>query len=414
MAELLIHAGHNEHRVAADLLAPRLYWGGGGAPISRLVVDALTARSQSEFGRAANDAGAPLLVDPMTLPLQYGAHPENSWMQLPYASVEPVQPEALRDLGRRRELVAATVEEQLHLGASMVIPPYFYAKGPHDPWFSLNLALLRDTAQYLAERHVGISMFPIFCGRAQEFTRAEAWSSGLETFVEMARAVGAEMMAVSLSPVGGQKSDKYAKVLNYFGALLRVRAMGMRVIAWQQGIFGAGLVAAGIDGYSTGMGKLEATKASDDARRRRRPPREKGGDGESSGGAYKGLYLDVLGHSVPFAAGETLFAHERLRTQLICEDEICCPSWSDTLERPREHAIRSRARQLSAVGEQPRASWRLTQIVSDAETALNVAKQANEVLDGSSHKFRVKTQQIESLRDVAAHLRQMNIGTATA
>ncbi|HWH31871.1 MAG TPA: hypothetical protein VNU01_04305 [Egibacteraceae bacterium] len=409
MSELLIHATHNEHRVVADLLAPRGSWR-TEAPMARLVVDAVTALGQEEFAKAAGDNGVPLVVDPMTLPLPHGAHPADSWMQLPYARAEGRTALSLRDPAARWELVSQTVELQIDLGATMLVPAHVYATSPGDPWHLINLALLRDTAQYVAEHHAGMSLLPVLCGQADGFTRVASWRDGVDRFADMAASVGAGTVAVSMSPVGGVASDKYDKTLRYFSTLLHLQQRGVRVIAWHQGVFGAGLIAAGVHGYSTGIGKLETSKAATQARGRLR-----GRSDDGDGGSYKGLYLDAFGHSVPFHAGERLLHHEVLRPQLMCaDDEGCCASWSETLEHPREHAVRARARQRALLDGQPRSTWRLTQLVREAESAVNVAKQANQVLEAAGEKFRVKLVQLESLRDVAEHLRQVAIGAATA
>ena len=98
----------------------------------------------------------------------------------------------------------------------------------------------------------------------------------------------------------------------------------------------------------------------------------------------------------------------------MCEDEGCCASWSNSLDKPLEHAVRSRARQLAVLRGQPHAPWRLTHVVQHAVTAVNVAKQANEVLEQAGEKFRIKTVQLEALRDVAEHLRRSWTRSASA
>lgn len=149
MTELFIRATYGDHRVVADLLAPRAYWNRGRPPIDRLVIDATLAAREGAFSVAAADAGIPLLVDPQTLHWQAPVDPSDAWCQLPYGSSGALPPAELRDPGRRSQLVREVIEAQLGHGASAVIAPYVYASAPGDPWFAIALDLVRDAARYI-------------------------------------------------------------------------------------------------------------------------------------------------------------------------------------------------------------------------------------------------------------------------
>src|SRR5215207_3185359 len=83
-AELLIRPSWNDHQVVADLLAS----GGAGIMvgrqrpiISRLVVDAQLAAQRPQFAEAANGAGIPFLVDPVTTLLHGELRPDDPWVK---------------------------------------------------------------------------------------------------------------------------------------------------------------------------------------------------------------------------------------------------------------------------------------------------------------------------------------------
>ena len=138
LAELLIRAGHNDHTVVADLLAP------GGAvalhrPIDRLVANAQTAAQRRELAQHANLAGVPFIIDPLTPLLQVDVDPEDAWVRrLSYGRAELVSAAGLTDYDKQR-LVADVVECEQELGATTIVPPYLLASAPDDPAFALSL-----------------------------------------------------------------------------------------------------------------------------------------------------------------------------------------------------------------------------------------------------------------------------------
>lgn len=282
-AELLIRPGRQDHIVVADLIAP----GGAGRsfsarpPISRLVLDAPLAVSRPQFGEDARAAGLPLTIDPMTFLLQGETDPEHAWTRLSFATAGAVTPAQLAEPGLRRSLVSRTVDFQIEHGATVIVPPYFHAGSPTDPWFDASLACLSDTASYL--RHLGarLPLSPVLTGRLDRFARPAHWAAGIDRFADSAMAAGARTVATQLGPAGKPK-DNYAKVLHLFHAAQRLRRPGLPMHAWRQGAYGPALVAAGLQGYETGISAGESTErtgrvARGTPRRLRRPaPRPPG------------------------------------------------------------------------------------------------------------------------------------------
>jgi len=103
------------------------------------------------------------------------------------------------------------------------------------------------------------------------------------------RRLGNPSLGLCLSPAGAQQ-DSYGKVRRLFDSCRHVKFEGLRVIAWRQGIYGPGLVAAGIDGYECGMGTGEQTNVA--RQQSGRKPHQ--GTGESGGGS-SGIFIETLG-----------------------------------------------------------------------------------------------------------------------
>jgi hypothetical protein len=404
--ELLIRPALNDHEVVADLLAP------GGAAImvgkprpiaSRLVVDAPVASRRTQFAEAASGAGIPFLVDPLTPLLHGDLREDDSWAKLPFGDHRPRPASDFSERAERAEFVARVIDFEVEHGATAIVPPYPYVAGPDDPWLPVALDWIRLTRDYLDSNGIALPIVPIFCGQLMKFGADKAWGGGLDRVASTASDVDAQTLAVCLSPAGNGK-DSYHKVLRLFQALDHVQdAASCPVLAWRQGVFGPGLVAAGIAGYETGIGLSEQTNIRSNIAARRPPkPGEKPGRGGSAG-----VYLEPLGRSLNPRVAKRLLGDMGMRAKVMCTDERCCPQGvASTLDHPREHAVRSRARELANLAALPARSWRLNHTATKTTAALTLAKQANRLLAEAGEPLRIHTTGLEALSRVAEELRR--------
>jgi hypothetical protein len=403
MAELLVRASWGDHKVVSDLLAGagaiRLV-GAQAMPIAQLVADAHVAEAKPVLAELAQSAGIPYLVDPITPHVQSGVTPEDRWGRLPFGRTAPTRPEDL-DL---TALIEQVVDFQLDNGATVVIPPYFYASSPDDPWFPLSLRAIVETQRYMERNSIRLSLLPILCGRLQSFGNSATWGRGVDQFVGWSENSGATSAAMLMSPVG-EAGDHYGKVRRLFDTARRSQASGLHVIAWRQGVYGPGLVAAGLSGYECGMGSGEKSDVAAQIARRRKP---RDTERKPHGGPAPGVYLETLGRSVGARVADALFANTPMRARIICDQESCCAIPADTLNHPRHHAVRARSRLLVKLASMSSPEFRLSQIARDASSAKAIAIQANGVLSGSGLRDRIDVHYLEAIeqvcRDVAASI----------
>ena len=383
-AELLIRPGRNDHLVVADLIAPGTLdrFLGFRPSISRLVLDAPVAVARRQFAEDAQAAGLPVVIDPMTFLLQTDIDPGHPWAQLPYAVAPAVQATEFADLAARQALTHRTIEFQLEHGATVIVPPYFFASGPDDPWFQVSLQCVTGAAEYLRDLGARMPLAPVLTGRLDRFARPSQWSAGIDRFADTAVEVGAQTVATQLGPAGLPK-DNYARVLHLFQAAQRLRRPGLAVHAWRQGVYGPALVAAGLQGYETGICAGEKTDLASVARNRRppRPAQQERGDSRAVGGS---VYIRQLGRSVPRRVVNALQANLPIRARIVCDDaSSCCPNGIEsTVGRGRRaHAVRSRARYLADLEAMPaQTTWRLHKIAQDATATTELITIANRVL----------------------------------
>jgi hypothetical protein len=403
--ELIIRPSLNDHEVISDLLAPGgtgIMIGNSRPLISRLVVDAPAAVRRPQFAEAAAGAGIPFVVDPLTPLLQGETREEDSWAQLVFGRAPFTAATAFAGRADRSAYVEQVVDFQLEAGATALVPPYPYVVAPDDPWFAVGLDWIRLTRQYVDSLGVALPIIPVFCGQLMKLGADTEWGNGLDRFAFTAADSGASVVALCLSPAGSGK-DSYHKVWRLFQAFEHVqRTFPGPVIAWRQGVFGPALVAAGVDGYETGIGISEQSNVRANIAARR-PPRP----GQKTGGGVAGIYLEPLGRSVNPRVGRLLLSEMSMRAKVMCTDERCCPQGvSSTLDHYREHAVRSRARELATLAALPARSWRLNHVATKTSGALTLAKQANRVLEEAGESLRVHTTGLEALGRVAEELRR--------
>ena len=404
--ELLVRPGLNDHEVVSDLLAP----GGTGIMVgrhrplvSRLVVDAPVVARRPQFAEAAAGAGIPLLVDPLTPLLQGVLRDQDSWSRLPFGRAGKVVPAEFAVRSDRDRYVAEVVDFELSHGATAVIPPYPYISAPDDPWFLVALDWIRLTRTAMEREGVALPLVPVFCAQLMKMGAEKTWSIGLDRFASAARDAGAQAVGVCLSPAG-DGNDSYHKLWRLFLAMSHLKSvLGLPVIAWRQGIYGPALVAAGVDGYETGIGISEQSNIRSNIAARRPP---KPGQKPGRGGAA-GVYVEPLGRSLNPRVARTLLENQTMRAKVMCADERCCPQGvASTLAHPREHAVRARARELATLAALPARSWRLNHIAMKAQAAVTLAEQANRLLANVGEPLRIKTTSFEALARLAEELRR--------
>jgi len=252
---------------------------------------------------------------------------------------------------------------------------------------------------------VALPLIAVLCARLQGFGGA-AGGRALDEFSAASLDVGPQALALELSPVG-DGHESYAKLLNFFGAARRVRAAGASVLAWRQGVYGPALVAAGLDGYETGIGVCETTNVASYINARK-PRKDAGG-----GYAAHGVYLAGLRRSVPINVARVLLAGRAMRGRVVCDDIRCCSRGAESMLAAggRRHAVRARARELAELEEMPSAAWRLNHIAKQAASGYVTATKANEALAATDLPNRIKIDGYVALEQVAEFIRTHNPGS---
>jgi hypothetical protein len=407
MADLMIRPSWNDHHVITSMLAPGAagsFIRRGRPVIDRLILDATLAfRNHKPYAEAAESAGIPLLIDPLTFLAASQVDADDPWHRLPYAPATPLDAHFRADRQLSAAFVEQVIEFEIERGATAIIPPYEYVAARDDPRFEQSLGWIRETARAMRANSIALPIMPVFCASLRDLGSPSTWERGIDRFLAVAREVGPSAIGLLLTPLGDGK-EGYGKLHHAFSAFLHAQSLGVPVIALRQGVYGPSLCAAGISGYETGVGLSEQAQIKG-AISRRAKPRDHGKHG---GGTGAGVYLEPLGRSLRKRVAEELLASTPgMRAKLLCTDERCCPHGAQSmLDERREHAIRTRSRELSELDAVPGIEWRLNHVRVRLEGRVALAQQANDVLTRSGVSDRIATRGFESLIRITRELSQ--------
>lgn len=400
--DLYIRAGRGDHKLIETLCAPVTsgLWASRALPLSGVVADAQVAVERPSLSEAANTAGVPFLVDPLTPLLTDEQAPGDGWARLPFATAEKVTASALGRHELQDDLIDRTIGFQREQGASVLIPPYLYVDRRDSAWLTLNESLLRRTARYLEREGIDLPVVPVFAASLHQFGPQATWEVGLDPFLAAAAEMNSRYVALSFS-WSEQRRSSYDAIALLMTATQHAAARDRRVLPWRQGLYGAALTAVGAAGYETGPGHAEGGHYPQLMARRRPSAKPRSGGGEAN------VYFSAFGRSIDRDHAQLLLSHRALRGQLVCPEDSCCADGATSMTTGwREHAVRARHREITALERMPAASsWRLNKIARDADQAAAQARTANDVLLGNGVRWQLPVDTYRHLADIADDIR---------
>ncbi|KGI65875.1 hypothetical protein MJO55_29430 (plasmid) [Mycolicibacterium rufum] len=217
--DLFVRAARSDNLVIDELLAPAtagVPFGGRGVPMRGLVVDAPTAHAQPALRQAAEGAGLPLIVDPLTHLFQDEQPADKGWATLSFAAARALPAEHFLDRPELTEMVRKSIAFQLDHGATILVPPYFHAKSPGDPWFQVQLAANRCAAAFLRGEGINLQVAPILAGSLKTFGARKHWAPGVDEFLRSIATLNVRYVPVALSssrPTNGDTEDRIGNYL---------------------------------------------------------------------------------------------------------------------------------------------------------------------------------------------------------
>ncbi len=208
------------------------------------------------------------IIDPATMRLAYPAQQDVKGLQaLPYSppKFEVITPSYLEKNHKKQEYVQQVLEEQLKLGADILISPYHYIHNSNVPatqrrnpvaeWFDLDVKLLKESLDYKFSKPDLINK-PLYAGICLNGNSLLDPKYQLD-ILNLFSAFDCDGYFIYVDCIDN-KSNK-SVLFHYISTLRDLQSnTGKPVIAGRLNSIGIGLLCAGIAGFSSGAARFDS------------------------------------------------------------------------------------------------------------------------------------------------------------
>ena len=170
-------------------------------------------------------------------------------------------------------------------------------------------------------------------------------------------------------------------------------------VAWHAGQIGLLAVAMGAEGYEVGMCSKERYNVRGDQRTRAGVP--------NPGPRFTGAYIASLDRSLDRRTVKKLSEVRGVHQgDLGCPDAACCPRGFDSMLEGgrRQHAVRSRLRDLEALDAISTRRWRLRYLANRARDATLSARRIRAAANNTGLSIGAYPEEFEAMYTVAQNL----------
>jgi serine/threonine-protein kinase len=208
------------------------------------------------------NSGARFVVDPATTRLTYSAFSKTQGVvKLPYSSgsdVDPLQRKNFDSITDLQKFVKEVLEYQVLAGVTELAAPYFFAKDPSDPWFTINLHLLKEAIAYRDGKYKNLPIWGGICMNIEGWHDNDIKDAILTKYTRVAP----DGFLVNGDPVG--RSSNLPQLYHYADLLVKLQSANqIPVVSCRtNGGLGMILLAAGVAGISSGVSALDSFSES--------------------------------------------------------------------------------------------------------------------------------------------------------
>lgn len=273
------------------------------------------------------------------------------------------------------------LEFQLTHGATALVAPYVQVGRAEDGWADVQAGLYRRTRRYLDHQGLRLPVIaPVAVG--WQLLGRTAWPQALNRVVDDLRDLDPTEVALAASLVDAGTHPQW-RLAELYAVIDRLRT-SWPVLAWAQGVLGEACVAAGAEGYETGIGWRERCDLPRQMTNRRTPPHGNPG--------ARPVYITPLGRSLPKPTVTALLDDPIIGPRLACLEFTCCPAGRRSLTGDaRAHAVISRLCRLNTLTAAQHPRWAWQHLADDAGRGLELADRINIAAGHRSDLRRVDT-----------------------
>lgn len=201
--------------------------------------------------------GITFATDPATNRLSYSSFSKTKGiLELPYSSgspVNPLSPDDFSSLTQVQDFVKAVLDYQIANGVNELCAPFFYAKTPSDPWYEINIKLLRESIAYRNSNKIDLPVWASICMNVDGWYDKKEKDRILNDYSR----IEADGYMVYGDPIG--KASNLTQLYHYSDLLLTLQDSSKApVVASRVNGIGMILIAFGLSGISAGAASLDS------------------------------------------------------------------------------------------------------------------------------------------------------------
>ena len=244
---------HNEKRVIEEFVR-------AGGECDGLVCQASYLPRVRNALAEFRQQGLSYLFDPVTYRLAYSSFAQTKGLVgLPYVP-DPntiLTPDALQTLEAQQTYAQGCIDWQLQWLCSTLVAPFHFARDLGSPWMDIDIKLIEESIAYARAKDESPPVYAGLCLNIETYT-VESNRLALLNRYSRARADGYLFYVDSMN----EKSTNPLQLRAMLELLQLFQRLGKPVFACRTGTLGLGLMAAGIDGATTGIASLSSFSES--------------------------------------------------------------------------------------------------------------------------------------------------------
>jgi eukaryotic-like serine/threonine-protein kinase len=309
---------------------------------------------------ALKNLGLRFQFDPVTYRLQYSSFAQTDGLvQLPYVRNKDsiLTPESLQPLDEQKWYVKACIDWQIKWGCSNLVAPFHFCRDLGFQWIDIDVKLIDESTEYAKSLSARQPLFAGLCFSIETYT-AEANRLALLNRYSRAKASGYMLYGDSID----ERNTNPLHLRSFLDLLKLFQRLGKPVFACRVGTLGLGLLAAGVDGMTSGIASLSSFSESNLL-----VNRAKGYDMSQK------YYLPRLMLTLPIPMVEDILQH-RGNSDLKCSCRDCDGRSRELGRVSKPHFLEVRTGEIAHLNSLPNTQDRIAWFRGRVEDALELCK----------------------------------------
>lgn len=271
--------------------------------------------------------------------------------ELSYAPTgyDPLDTDQFENVATIKQFAQKVIDLQVANGCSILTAPFFYFENTADEWFAVNIKMLKESIDYVAEKYKQYQVSGAICTNAEILCRKKEREKIIENFGHCSTG----FLQFYIDKITETTVD--AQIYNFIQTALSIKNYNKtKIIACRVPPVAMGLLTVGFDAISSGLAVLESfdkgviTKEEDTSRM---PTRR----------YFPDLLLSITMNGKTRTDQDILAQEDKIKAEnpkvtfnFKCDCDGCEHSTlTDVFQKPRLHFLHIRTKEIAAINKIP-------------------------------------------------------------